>query len=632
MKYRRFIAALLLLLAGMQTAWSQSMKVNLTDRRSVAYSLSEVENVTFYDFSVVQGHEYVDLGLPSGTLWASCNVGASSPEEPGDFFAWAETQPKDNYNWNSYKYSRYGFSGNFIRYTGNDFYRLVPEDDAASVNWGDGWEVPSEAQYEELIDENYTTIVASTLNEASGLLITSKSNGKSIFLPAAGKKTDARVLLPKIGNYWTHSCSSQDINQARFLYFYSTETLRLRLSVNERYYGCLVRPVLVKNPTPNYESVDLGLPSGTKWATCNVGSRTPEEPGYSFAWGETEPNRSFYSWSTYVHCFGTDASIRKYKLGTGPFELEAEDDAATALCGKEWQTPSKEQMDELFNSEYTTQTRTQQNEVYGMLITSKLNGNSIFLPNTIYRLEENVNSNGGHYWSRTLSTSDEKNGYGCYFYNVCQLESFQRASAISIRPVRVAEEHEYVDLGLPGGTLWATCNVGAETPEDYGEYFAWGEILPRDNFSWATYLYSENATYTSATMTKYNHTDGYTELLAADNVATVKWGKDWTMPCKEDFDELINPDNTIMENTILNGVGGIMITSKHNGNSIFFPHAGDYGYNGLEDVGRYGTYWSRTLSAENQLWAHNLLTQPGNILSTVGTRFAGRTIRPVRKP
>ena len=107
------------------------------------------------------GHEYVDLGLPSGTLWATCNVGASKPEEYGDYFAWGETKPKSDYSWETYKWckgssktmtkyctnSKYGYNG----FT-DDLWELLPEDDAATVNWGSGWQTPSLAQLKELFN------------------------------------------------------------------------------------------------------------------------------------------------------------------------------------------------------------------------------------------------------------------------------------------------------------------------------------------------------------------------------------------------------------------------------------------------------------------------------------------------
>ena len=136
-----------------------------------------------------------------------------------------------------------------------------------------------------------------------------------------------------------------------------------------------------------------------------------------------------------------------------------------------------------------------------------------------------------------------------------------------------ADGHEYVDLGLPSGTLWATCNVGASKPEEYGSYFAWGETQSRKKYSWDDYkwgglLYSP--------LTKYcihsglGTVDNRTELLPEDDAATANWGSSWRMPSSDQINELCNPSYTITEWTALNGVNGLKITSKKNGNSIFF--------------------------------------------------------------
>ena len=111
-------------------------------------------------------------------------------------------------------------------------------------------------------------------------------------------------------------------------------------------------------------------------------------------------------------------------------------------------------------------------------------------------------------------------------------------------------DHDYVDLGLPSGTLWATCNVGADSPEDYGDYFAWGETQPKDTYDWSTYQYC-NGSYN--TLTKYSveffdswyeqytnygyngFIDNLTTLLPEDDAATANWGADWRMPTKKDL-------------------------------------------------------------------------------------------------
>ena len=160
-------------------------------------------------------------------------------------------------------------------------------------------------------------------------------------------------------------------------------------------------------------------------------------------------------------------------------------------------------------------------------------------------------------------------------------------------------EHEYVDLGLPSGTLWATMNVGANNPEDYGDYFAWGETTPKEVYNWSTYKWCNGS---DNTLTKYctNGSYGYnsfvdnkTELDLEDDAAYVNWGSGWQMPSKEQQDELRL--ECIWQWTQLNGVNGCLVTSKHNGKSLFLPAAGWCVDNGLNEATSGGNYWSRTL-------------------------------------
>lgn len=132
-------------------------------------------------------HEYVDLGLPSGTLWATCNIGANSPEECGEYFAFGEVSSKDEYTWQSY-------NGNLItKYfeSGVDCYELKEEDDAAFVKWGKDWRIPTEEQIAELGASANCTWTWVEDNNKTGWLVTSKYNSNSIFLPAAGYRSYA---------------------------------------------------------------------------------------------------------------------------------------------------------------------------------------------------------------------------------------------------------------------------------------------------------------------------------------------------------------------------------------------------------------------------------------------------------
>ena len=186
--------------------------------------------------------------------------------------------------------------------------------------------------------------------------------------------------------------------------------------------------------------------------------------------------------------------------------------------------------------------------------------------------------------------------------------------------VPVSPEPEYVDLGL--SVKWATFNVGATSPEDYGDYFAWGETETKETYSWATYKWG-----TSSNLTKYNATDGKTILEPADDAAQVHWGDKWRMPSKEEVDELTQQCNWIW--TTHNNVNGYKVTGP-NGNSIFLPAAGYKGAGPTYPAGEDGLYWTSTLEKGHYSYLivlHN--DAPPTEASTKGTRCFGFTIRPV---
>ena len=197
---------------------------------------------------------------------------------------------------------------------------------------------------------------------------------------------------------------------------------------------------------------------------------------------------------------------------------------------------------------------------------------------------------------------------------------------------------DYVDLGLPSGTLWATCNIGATSPEEYGNYFAWGETEPYDKngkttFGWSTYKWCNGS---PSTLTKYNTSssdgtvDNKTELDLEDDAAYVNWGSKWRMPSQAQFKELMNSNYTTTEWTSVNGVNGRLITSKTNGNSIFLPAAGYRGGTSLDYAGLFGYYWSRTLYTDDPNYAWGLYFISDDVGTGSYPRCSGPSVRPVR--
>lgn len=191
--------------------------------------------------------------------------------------------------------------------------------------------------------------------------------------------------------------------------------------------------------------------------------------------------------------------------------------------------------------------------------------------------------------------------------------------------------HEYVDLGLPSGLKWATCNVGASKPEDDGDYYAWGETETKSNYAWKTYKWcngSENTMTKYCTKKKYGTVDNKTVLEPEDDVAHVQWGGSWRMPTRAELDEL--KKKCKWKRTTVNGIDGVKVTGP-NGNSIFLPYTG-WREDGMQIPGSLGYYWSSSLHSSNSKYAYNLCIviiggDRGTFLRDY--RYLGRTVRPV---
>ena len=194
-------------------------------------------------------------------------------------------------------------------------------------------------------------------------------------------------------------------------------------------------------------------------------------------------------------------------------------------------------------------------------------------------------------------------------------------------------DHTYVDLGLPSGTLWATCNLGANLPEEYGDYFAWGETQPKDNFSWTNYQYCMGS---FNTLTKYcnnpdigynGFTDNLTTLEPSDDAATANWGDDWRMPTDEEWQELYQ--NTTVTWTTRNGVNGRLFTAS-NGNSLFLPASGYRNESTPEATGIIGDYWTSSLDTDYPSGALSFFFNSSNYYISFCNRLYGRNVRAVR--
>ena len=203
----------------------------------------------------VNGHEWIDLGLPSGTKWATCNIGANSQEEYGNYFAWGETTTKSSYTSDNYTYS--------------DNPTTLPSNrDAAKVNWGSGWRMPTYDELNEL--QSNCTVTWTTQSGVNGRLLTGP-NGNSIFLPVAGRRIDGSLYgAGSFGICWSSSLDTGHTDHAKTLNFDSDVYY---MYYDYRYYGLSVRAVLASAESSDNTSF-TDTRDGITYSTVTIGSQT----------------------------------------------------------------------------------------------------------------------------------------------------------------------------------------------------------------------------------------------------------------------------------------------------------------------------------------------------------------------
>ena len=489
------------------------------------------------------GHDYVDLGL--SVMWATCNVGATKPEDYGSYFAWGETTSKTTrYDWSNLKYCLDDRGYKFSKYIKDDGSGTIDNktildrsDDAASTNWGGNWRMPTKAEQAEL---ERCTWQWTSQGGKNGYMVIGK-NGNFIFLPAAGEIGSSSSQQ---GRYWSSSLANNSRDAHYFCF--SSNGVDWVKDRCDRYSGLSVRPVL--QPENYVEVTDVSL-SNTS-LTLKVGESAALVATVS-------PSNA------------TNRNVR-------------------------WKSSR---------------------DYYPSIATVDENG--VVTANSVGTATVTVyTDNGGKYAICTVTvasgaTSGRENGY------------------------------EWVDLGL--SVKWATCNVGATKPEDYGGYYAWGETDGKDYCDWSTYKYSKGS---SSTLTKYcydssygynGYTDTRTVLEADDDVAHVKWGGDWRMPTDAEWSELLNSSNCTWTwygsgNTEFGGTTGYKVTSRkagYEGMSIFLPAAG-YRRNGsLGHVGPSGYYWSSSLYESDPSYAWRVSFGSAGYSGDGSYRYYGRSVRPV---
>ena len=428
MKTTKFILLAWFLVAGMANV---SAKNKLADVFSIASKRAEATTTsTLVEYGpltgTLSGHHWVDLGLPSGTRWATCNVDATSPEKPGKHYSWGETVVKSQYvaaNTKTYNKRMDDITGK-------------PTYDVATQKWGKGWRMPTEMELRELLQYCLDKYVQK--GGHWGREFTSMINNQSIFLPATGSIDGSQLREASgCGFYWTSTPYTNNYNNGAHMYTFGAALGEP--SIGERSSGFAVRPVTdysvntaipSDGETSGHQWVDLGLPSGLKWATCNLGTDAVDQDGGYYRWGAL---------TTYLEdetCAKDD--VQKDITGNAAY------DAATALWGSAWHIPTVQDFAELM--EHCTWEWTSIGRRKGLKVTSKHNGKYIFLPasgNMNYncapsRLSQDVNKKLT-YWTSSYMPGWQNASDAYYFTAFNETVYFasktRRLWGYSIRPV-----------------------------------------------------------------------------------------------------------------------------------------------------------------------------------------------------
>ena len=444
------------------TLWGNSFDgTKNVNSNTLAYTL--VDDVNLED--------YVDLGLPSGTLWAKCNVGAEKETDYGLFFQWGDVIGYDKTN--SVKYSTWatcptngGYSERndtaiskwISKNTTNGV--LNPDVDAAYVHTNGEQKMPTLLQIKELINE--TNHTWTTVNGVTGCkFINKKDHSKYIFFPSGGPVYDGQFYEGTNGSLWSSSIGTSNIYNASAADINSSYAEETELA---QYWGNSTRGILNKiTATLPSESgtlattselmslennlVDLGLPSGTLWAKCNVGAFTPADSGLFFQWGDIIGHTNDWNYVNQTCPFnngssgwdGTYWNKVKTVISVNNQIIERFD-VATIKYGSGWRTPTNTQYLELLNTSNCTrslgtQTDSTGNTVSGLVLTSVRNGNSIFFPYSGYYNGTTLNNKGtlSKFWT---STEDNKvHSFYIFYANNATIVNNDSHEGLTIRPV-----------------------------------------------------------------------------------------------------------------------------------------------------------------------------------------------------
>ena len=459
----------------------------------------------------------IDLGLPSGTKWACCNVGATTPEGFGGYYAWGETEEKATYDWSTYIHCDGSKDTSYN--LGSDI--AGTQYDVAHVKWSGSWVMPSYDQQVELLDN--CSSEWTTVDGINGWVYTG-SNGGSIFLPATGSIwNNGPHYAGSFGYYWSSTQSPSNSDNAYGLYFASGGASFSKDGL-PRGRGQSVRPVVgTNNVTP--------LQISTTSLSLIVG----------------------------------DQENAEITSGSGSYSIEK------------------------INPE-------------GVVTASIVDNSSVAIE---------AKTTG----TAVITIKDNKSG------QTASIEVTVSGGSAPAYYLTCPDDHHphLIDLGLPSGTKWACCNVGAETPEGYGGYYAWGETEEKDYYDWSTYTHCDGSYGTW-------HDLGTDIAGTQYDVAHVKWGGSWVMPSHDQQTELWGNCSSVW--MTVNGINGRIFTGS-NGGSIFLPAAGNRLNDVLDNSDSRGIYWSSTDGPSNPGYAFDFYFHSGDVDYGGDNRSYGQSVRPV---
>lgn len=548
------------------------------------------------------GHYWVDLGLPSGIKWATCNLGAEYSGELGDTFAWGETFAKTDwenppYKWQdqaTYKFFKYVDDARFG--TVDNLTTLEPVDDAAHVQWGGQWRMPTEADYKELIDNcNYESVEQ---NGIRGAKLTSKINSQTIFFIASDYHTSSLD--------WTYASNSRGF----FCEYLSSGS---GFGVIGRGGLAPVRAVIGTPNTIPVESVEFDVNGISvqmgETRSLSVTVLPENATNKNITWSSTDPDVAV-----------VDENGNMTAVGLGYTFIEATADGKTGYLYVSVM-PRLESLSiepenltlEIGQTASVTVNVTPESVLDSYRCAYQNNNEDIIdVEETYDDLRFNITAK---------AAGEATFDFGVYVSGEWIIATCH-VTVLFIEDEYDGETdgHKWVDLGLPSGIKWATCDVGADNSAQAGSLFAWGEIIPKDDDS-APYKWFDSATgkYLKYVLKpEFGEVDNLTTLEAEDDAARMNWGGEWRMPTLADIEELW--ENTTYEFVTQNGVPGGKITSKINSHSIFLP--------ALFDTGS-GNYLSSTLYDFESNSAKGLCFHMDGFGQTLLSRNKRFPVRPV---